>query len=197
VAESPRPYGGQAPLMMNAGSSPAGRAFAIRHSNLHFDSVRTIEDSRGRIAETKRLAREAGREIQVWTPVGIICRPTQREADEYIRYLVEHADWGAIGNLAEMTARDDRTWTDPTSPLRHNAPNQVERRVLARGVYCAIGDPDTVAQELVRLHQAGFDGLALNFADYLAELPYFAQEVLPRLERLNLRSSKSTAAIRS
>lgn len=39
-----------------------------------------------------------------------------------------------------------------------------------------------------RLRAAGFDGLALNFVDYLAELPYFAEAVLPRLERLGLRT---------
>jgi hypothetical protein len=38
----------------------------------------------------------------------------------------------------------------------------------------------------------GFSGvLALNFVDYLAELPYFAQEVLPRLEQLGLRARLS------
>jgi alkanesulfonate monooxygenase SsuD/methylene tetrahydromethanopterin reductase-like flavin-dependent oxidoreductase (luciferase family) len=64
----------------------------------------------------------------------------------------------------------------------------VERRALARGSYCVIGDPDTVAQEFSRLHAVGIDGLALNFVDYLAELPYFAETVLPRLERLGLRT---------
>jgi alkanesulfonate monooxygenase SsuD/methylene tetrahydromethanopterin reductase-like flavin-dependent oxidoreductase (luciferase family) len=52
-----------------------------------------------------------------------------------------------------------------------------------------IGDPDVVAQELVRLRSAGLDGLALNFVDYLQELPHFAAEVLPRLERLGLRTA--------
>jgi hypothetical protein len=33
----------------------------------------------------------------------------------------------------------------------------------------------------------GFDGLVLNFVNYLDEFPYFAQEVLPRLERLGVR----------
>src|SRR5712691_512024 len=75
VEGSPRPYGAHAPLMMNAGSSPAGRQFAIRHSDMHFDGVHTPEASIERIAETKRLARERGRDIQVWTPVGIVCRP--------------------------------------------------------------------------------------------------------------------------
>jgi len=60
---------------------------------------------------------------------------------------------------------------------------------LARGSYCVIGAPDTVVQELSRLQAAGFDGLALNFVDYLAELPYFAEAVLPRLERLGLRAT--------
>jgi dimethylsulfone monooxygenase len=35
---------------------------------------------------------------------------------------------------------------------------------------------------------AGLDGLAVNFVDYLEELPYFAAEVLPRLEKLGLRT---------
>jgi alkanesulfonate monooxygenase SsuD/methylene tetrahydromethanopterin reductase-like flavin-dependent oxidoreductase (luciferase family) len=179
--------------MMNAGSSPAGRAFAIRHSDLHFDGVRTPEASVERIAETKRLAAERGRAIQVWTPVGIICRPTQSEADDYIQYLVDHADWGAIGYLADRHARDAQDRTDREGVLRRSDPGPIERRVLARGSYCAIGDPDFVAGELARLGSVGFDGLAISFVDYLKELPYFAQEVLPRLERLGLRAPAATA----
>jgi len=40
---------------------------------------------------------------------------------------------------------------------------------------------------LDRLHAAGFDGVAIDFINYLDELPYFAQEVLPRLERMGIR----------
>ncbi len=189
VEGAPAPYGAQIPLMMNAGSSPAGRRFAIHHSDMHFDGVHTPEASIDRIAETKRLARARGRAIQVWTPVGIVCRPTQQEADDYVQYVVDHADWGALGYLADMQERDARTRTDPEGMLRRSGTNTVERRALARGAYCVIGDPDAVAQELARLQAVGFDGLALNFVDYLAELPYFAEAVLPRLERLGLRAS--------
>ena len=189
VEGSPRPYGGQAPLMMNAGSSPAGRRFAIRHSDMHFDGVHTPEASIERIAETKRLARERGRDVQVWTPVGIVCRPTQQEADDFIQHVVEYADWGAIGHLAEMHANDARNRTDPEGLRRRSGDNTIERKALARGSYCVIGGPDAVAQELSRLHSVGLDGLAINFVDYLKELPYFAAEVLPRLERLGLRTA--------
>jgi alkanesulfonate monooxygenase SsuD/methylene tetrahydromethanopterin reductase-like flavin-dependent oxidoreductase (luciferase family) len=189
VEGSPGPYSAHAPLMMNADSSPAGRQFAIRHSDMHFDSVHTPEASIERITETKRLALGRGHDIQVWTPVGIVCRPTQQEADDYVQYVVVHTDWGALGYLADMHARDARTRTDPEGLLRRSGTNTVERRALARGSYCVIGDPDAVAQELSRLHTVGFDGLALNCGDYLAERPYFAETILPRLERLGLRTT--------
>jgi dimethylsulfone monooxygenase len=193
VQGAPGPYGGQLPLVMNAGISPAGRSFAIRHSDLHFDGVKWPEASTERIAETRRLAREGGREVQVWTPVGIICRPTRREADEYMRYLVENADRAAIGNVIDILAKDTGARTDPESVARRNGEGLIERQVLARGAYCTVGDPDSVAEELARLHGVGFDGLALNFVDYLRDLPYVAQEVLPRLERLGLRGDTRAA----
>jgi alkanesulfonate monooxygenase SsuD/methylene tetrahydromethanopterin reductase-like flavin-dependent oxidoreductase (luciferase family) len=194
VQGAPGPYGGQTPLVMNAGISPAGRAFAIRHSDLHFDGVKLPEESADRIAETRRLAREGGREVQVWTPVGVICRPTRREADEYMRYLVDNADRAAIGNVIDILAKDTGARTDPEAVARRNGEGLIERQVLARGAYCAVGDPDSVAEELARLHGVGFDGLALNFVNYLADLPYVAQEVLPRLERKGIRSSARSAA---
>jgi alkanesulfonate monooxygenase SsuD/methylene tetrahydromethanopterin reductase-like flavin-dependent oxidoreductase (luciferase family) len=187
VEGSPLPFGGRAPLMMNAGSSPAGREFAMRYSDMHFDGVRSPEESIDRIAETKRLAREVGREVQVWTPVGVVCRPTRDEAAEFTEYIIEHADMGAVGHLAEMHERDARGREDVEGLYRRNGEGPTERRVLARGSYCTIGDPDWVAQQLARLHSVGFDGLVLNFVNYLDEFPYFAQEVLPRLEHLGLR----------
>ena len=164
-----------------------GRWFAILHSDMHFDAVEIPEASATRIAETKRLARERGREIQVWTPVGVVCRSTQHEADDYLRHVVDHADWAAIGYLADMHAKEGRPRTDPQR-LVHSAHNPLARRALARGSYCVIGDPDAVVREFARLRAAGLDGLAINFVDYLEELPYFAAEVLPRLEKLGLRT---------
>ena len=41
----------------------------------------------------------------------------------------------------------------------------------------------------VRYSAAGFNGLGFSFLNYLTELPYFAQEVLPRLKQRGLRDS--------
>jgi FMNH2-dependent dimethyl sulfone monooxygenase len=181
---SPGPYGGKNPLMMNAGASPAGRGFAVRNSDLHFDHCEHPEDSIDRIKESKRLARECGREIQVWIPVSIVCRPSQKEVDEYLRQAVENADWDALYHLKDLFASGTRSFS-------HEAYKQkleLDHRILGYGTnYSIFGDPDHVAQELGRIHEAGFDGVAIDFINYLNELPYFVQEVIPRLERMGIR----------
>ena len=189
VDGSPLPFGGRWPIMMNAGISPAGRDFALRFSDLHFDAVRNPEDSAERVAETKRNATQAGRELQVWTPIGVVCRPTRREAEEFTDHIVDHVDTGAIGHILELHKLDPSRGEDHEDAFRRMGEGPIERQVLARGNFCAIGDPDDVAAQLARLHGVGFDGLALNFVNYLDDIEYFAQEVLPRLERLGLRSA--------
>ena len=62
-----------------------------------------------------------------------------------------------------------------------------ERFAAAFGGMPFISDPDHVASELARIAGWGFDGVVFGFVNYLEELPFFAQEVLPRLERMDLR----------
>ena len=193
VEGAPLPYEGEPPIVMNAGSSPTGRAFAIHHADMHFDGVQLPEESIERIAETRRLARAADREIQVWTPIGIVCRPTRGEAEEFTRYIIDHADMAAVGHLIELQRQDARGRDDREAAHRRSGEGPIERRVLARGNFCAIGEPDWVAHQLVRLRNVGFDGLVLNFVNYLDEFPYFVQEVLPRLERLGVRAKARMA----
>src|SRR4029453_13563411 len=102
--------------------------------------------------------------------------------------LVSRREGGAIGNLASMPARGGGPRSDPQR-LVHSGHNPLARRALARGSYCVVGDPDALAREFSQLSAAGLDGLAINFVDYLKELPYFAAEVLPRLEKLGLRAA--------
>ncbi len=119
----------------------------------------------------------------------MVCRPTQREAEEFTQHIIEHADLGAIGHIVELHEKDVRRRQDDEGAFRRIGEGPIERQVLARGNFCAIGDPDRVAGQLARLHSVGFDGLALNFVDYLDETGYFAQEVLPRLRGMDLRRS--------
>lgn len=61
---------------------------------------------------------------------------------------------------------------------------------LFPGIQPVVGTPDDVVAELRLLREAGIAGSALVFLvflNYLSELPYFAAEVLPRMERAGLR----------
>jgi FMNH2-dependent dimethyl sulfone monooxygenase len=60
----------------------------------------------------------------------------------------------------------------------------------AIGGYPFVGTPDKVADELADLGRAGLRGIAVSFVNYLQELPYFSDEVLPRLTRFGLREAK-------
>jgi alkanesulfonate monooxygenase SsuD/methylene tetrahydromethanopterin reductase-like flavin-dependent oxidoreductase (luciferase family) len=169
---------------MNAGNSVAGRAFGARHCDLVFDQPHYLEQARDRILGVRRVARECGKEVQVFTSGAVVCRPTQQEADAYFRsFAVEHRDDGAIDTMLNLYL----------SPANQRAMTRAEAEQLrARygagyGGLLAVGDPDTVASELTHLAEAGFDGFCFSVVAYNDELPYFIQEVLPRLERLGLR----------
>jgi alkanesulfonate monooxygenase SsuD/methylene tetrahydromethanopterin reductase-like flavin-dependent oxidoreductase (luciferase family) len=53
-----------------------------------------------------------------------------------------------------------------------------------------IGDPDHVAQAMADLSHAGLTGIGLSLINYLDELPFFCDEVLPRLERMGVREKR-------
>ena len=57
------------------------------------------------------------------------------------------------------------------------------------GVYPFVGTPDDIAQEMARMSGTGLAGCTVAFVDYLKEIPYFLDEVLPRLERLGVRGT--------
>ncbi len=183
---SPGPWDGKNPTVMNAGASPAGRGFAIRNSDLHFDHCGVPEDTAPRMHETKRLGRAQGHEMQVWLPVSILCRPSQKEVDEYLDHCIANGDWAAVDHVIDILTGTKGTRSISAETFRQKVKG--ERRVPGYGVgYVINGTPDYVAKELIRLHAAGFDGAAIDFVNYLDELPYFVQEVIPRLERMSIR----------
>jgi alkanesulfonate monooxygenase SsuD/methylene tetrahydromethanopterin reductase-like flavin-dependent oxidoreductase (luciferase family) len=178
----PKPYGGTRPIIMNAGSSPAGRGFALRNGDYLFSPLRAIEQGAQEVTELKRRARELGREVGVFTAGYVVCRPTKREAEEYHRYYAEeNGDWGAVDHLVEMGGRFSQS-------LRPEVYQQLRIRFAGGyGGYPFVGDPDTVAAEMAKVSAAGYTGLAFSLVNYLDEFPFFRAEVLPRLERLGLR----------
>jgi alkanesulfonate monooxygenase SsuD/methylene tetrahydromethanopterin reductase-like flavin-dependent oxidoreductase (luciferase family) len=179
----PKPWSGDYPLLISAGSSPAGRAFAGRHADCLFMIIVDQATLADEIGLLRAEAAAAGRTVGVYASGHIVCRPTGKEAADYYEYYaVEMADQDSVESLMK-TRLEGRS----LSPGKANT----DRRRLASGIgtFPIVGDPDFVAGKFKELNDAGLDGMAFGLVNYLEELPFFAAEVLPRMARLGLRET--------
>ena len=202
VRAKPKPYGGTRPLIMNAGHSGAGRDFAMRNCDAFFTSTgdvrlaaagtaqqiseeKLIEVTAQKVADIKAEGKKFGRDIEVYTQGQVICRPTQKEAEDYHHYAnVEHADWGAVERMLEL-----RGVTSQNTPPAEYAAKRMQQAVSGIGGNPYVGTPDAVAEQLANLSRGGVRGIAVSFVNYLNDAPYFCAEVLPRLARMGLRAN--------
>jgi len=185
VRAKPKPYGRSRPLIMNAGASPTGQAFAIRNCDALFSNIAngiSFEATASHVKNVRTLARERGREIDVYTVGVVTCRPTAREAEDYWRHAIhDHADWAAVDNILAMrNVTPENHGAEEFERLRNHQANGM-------GGLPMVGDPDTVAGQMAQLAAAGLTGIGISFVNYLDELPYFCAEILPRLARMGLR----------
>jgi dimethylsulfone monooxygenase len=131
----------------------------------------------------KSEARAIGREIEVFTVGQVICRPTQKEAEDYYHYaIIEMADWGSVDRMMEI-----KNITPQTVGEKVYAEKRMYFASRAIGGYPIVGTPDRVAEELADLSRGGVRGIGFSMVNYLEELPLFRDEVLPRLEKLGVR----------
>jgi alkanesulfonate monooxygenase SsuD/methylene tetrahydromethanopterin reductase-like flavin-dependent oxidoreductase (luciferase family) len=204
VRAKPKPFGGTRPLIMNAGASPAGRAFALRNCDAFFTSLSSarimkaepggyaassdidlIELTAQNVAGIKADAQAQGREIEVYTQGQVICRRTQKEAEDYYHWAnVENAEWPAIDRMLELH----------NVKAANTAPDvlQSKRRTMALsgiGGRPYVGTPDKVAEDMATLARAGLRGIAFSFVNFVKDAPFFCAEVLPRLARMRLRAA--------
>jgi alkanesulfonate monooxygenase SsuD/methylene tetrahydromethanopterin reductase-like flavin-dependent oxidoreductase (luciferase family) len=170
------------PPVLNAGSSEDGRDFAARNADFQFTTLNDMKDAAPLAAQTKARAQALGRTVGLFTTCYVVCRPTRKEAEEYhIHYAQECADKGAV-----------EQWMTLSGLYSKRYPQEMIDKARIRfagghGCYPLVGTPDDIVAVLEQLSQAGFDGTTIAFVNYLDELPYFRDEVLPRLEAKGLR----------
>lgn len=182
IESEPKPAGGRAPIL-NAGSSRQGREFAARNSDFVFTIIPDVETGAGIAASLKEQARaEHQRDVGVLTLSHVVCRPTRKEAEEFVHYYAEeNADWGAVDYLMNLQGVHAQSFTpEMLTTMR-------ARFASGHGSLPIFGTPDDVADSIAAVHDAGFAGMTTAFVDYAGELPYFAEEVLPRLESKGVR----------
>ncbi len=182
----PHPLQDPYPVLMNAGTSGPGRAFAAKHSDLIFASLQDLETATRQIAEIKQAARQShGREVRVFGRAHIVCRPTEEEARQYFRWVHrDQADVAAIEKLFETSSANSKSIE--IGPEEHW--QKIERLAAGRGALTLVGTPEQIVSSMVELSEAGLDGLALSWVNYDEGLQQMENDILPLMAKAGLRA---------
>jgi alkanesulfonate monooxygenase SsuD/methylene tetrahydromethanopterin reductase-like flavin-dependent oxidoreductase (luciferase family) len=181
----PKPLQKPYPTIMNAGTSPAGRAFAAKHSDVIFAGLTSAATAPEQIAQIKELARrEHGREIRVFGRGHVVCRETRAEAEDVYDYVHRQvADYEGAANITGISKRESQS-TDWST----------EERRLLEGMIAGfwgipmVGTPQDVAQQMLDLHAAGADGIAISFVNFDEGLGQLEHAILPLLVEAGVRA---------
>lgn len=180
---TPKPKFGR-PLLVNATGSPAGIAYAAKHSDLvfitspgggHVDAAIAALPKHN--AEIKNAALANGRRVKTIINPMIICRATEAEARAYYDDIVAAADVEAIqGFVGRRASGDAKGWKTDLGAYR-----------AVGGNMQIVGGPSQVVERFVQLKEAGCDGVQLTFFDFAADLEFFGHEVVPLMKQAGLR----------
>ncbi|MFZ1660463.1 MAG: LLM class flavin-dependent oxidoreductase, partial [Paracoccaceae bacterium] len=181
IKGDPAPVRGSVPII-NAAGSAQGREFATDNANFLFTPAIDLGRSKTEIADLKAQGAAKGRKVEVLTFSHVVCRPTEKEAQDYVKYIVdENADTQAVDNLVRLQFAHAQSFPhDLLAQIKH-------LMAMGHGGFPLIGTPDQVAEGILRLHETGFAGTTLSFVDYVEEFPYFRDTVLPKLRAAGIR----------
>jgi len=181
VLSEPRPVQSPGPLVIGAGSSPSGRAFAAEHCDLHVALLPSVEDADQVVKEVTEAAGRFDRTLALWSPVHVVVGDTPAWARAAYERMVEQVgDWQAAQTALSMLVPGGV----PDPVARHELGASAIAGFFALAV---VGDADEVIEQLLALSAAGVDGVALSFLDYSDGLDRLEHDLLPRLVDAGLR----------
>jgi FMNH2-dependent dimethyl sulfone monooxygenase len=181
----PKPLATPHPPIMNAGTSRRGREYAARYADMAFMRItgHDLDDERAQIAEIKAMAAQHHRSIEAWSLGYVVCRDTEAEAQEYLRwYADERGDWEGATNALGLMNVESAAFTEESW--------RAARRsfIAGAGGFSLVGTPETITNRLVQLRSIGLDGCLLICADWLPELTNVRERILPLMEQVGLRN---------
>jgi alkanesulfonate monooxygenase SsuD/methylene tetrahydromethanopterin reductase-like flavin-dependent oxidoreductase (luciferase family) len=180
---SPKPIQQPHPVIINAGSSPAGRDFSARHADFNFVSIATVEKGRDMVMDIHRRAAAYGRECGVMSYGLVCCRDTEQEARQLYDTIVAEGDWEATRTIIDLMQGENYSYGSNQAEIRAMG----ERFIAGWGGYPLVGTPEQVVDMMLAIADAGIEGFILSWLDYHEELKYFGEKVMPLMRQAGLR----------
>ena len=179
----PKPIQKPRPVIVSAGTSPAGLDFALTRADFCFQAGPTwdiVEETAGR---TQLRSAELESQTKLMTYCSVVVADTERDAKKYFEWYVDECgdEEGARNLVSEITGGDARS-------LPPEVVQAYTRAFMASwGSLPLVGTADQVADAIVRLHSIGYRGVGLGWLDYEAGFDRFEAEVVPLLREAGLR----------
>ena len=158
VLVKPKPYGGVAPMLISAGHSHRGRAFALEHADAAFTAITELRNAREELS-TARAASTDGEYVPIYGSSHLCARPTEKARG--VLSLPRPRVRGDWSDMEKALPQWLRGRTVPVADMERLK----ERIVSGVGTFLAIGSYDDVVETYRQLHEAGLDGIAVGMFD--------------------------------
>ena len=181
VWSEPKPIQSPMPPVMNAGGSEAGQIFAATQADMNFVILkeRDIEGGKSQIAHLKNMAKDAGRDVKSWIHVYVVCRETEKEAQDYLNHYVnEKGDLEAVNNLLEIFGMQSET-------LPNEVLDEFRFHFIAGHAISAGYTPEQIVDEIGKPIEIGVDGMLISWADYMTECKQWINEICRSWSKLD------------
>jgi FMNH2-dependent dimethyl sulfone monooxygenase len=192
----PKPVRRPRPILMNAGNSEVGMAFAARHCDWAFLTGRTLEEYGQMVNKVHSLAAGYGRHIRPATMCYIIMAETDERAQDIVRWVEDEVDRDAINTFIFNISSDPNhsfsqrygASLDPNDEWSGLGREMFLRYAMGLGAWKLYGSPETVAERIRGLHEAGIESILTAFFDPVRGLHQMEDEVIPLLRKMGLRT---------
>jgi long-chain alkane monooxygenase len=206
------------PVLVQAGASSTGRAFAAANAELVFVQGKDTKMLRGQVDDLRNLAVAAGREetsIRTISGLSIVTAPSRAQAEDKLEEFLSWVDADAARAYYAMMTGVDLAALDPDASFStvktEGGRTQVERYkdtsvreaaadFIRRGMreLILVGTPAEVAEQTAAIvDETGLDGF--NFTPFVTPGSYrdLVDQVVPKLQRIGvMRTDRVSSTFR-
>jgi len=175
-----RPY----PVIMSAGSSGAGRAFAAQHADLNFVHLPSWEEMAEAVSTAKTEAAEKhGRQPGILAGGYVVCADTEKEAWRRYHYVTrEKMDV----ETARLFTQEFNSQSESQLVVEMN--ERTDRMASGFNAMPLVGTAEQIVERMQKMSEAGLAGLAISFDDYDEGIASYDEVLRPLLIDAGLRS---------
>ena len=162
------------PFLVCAGTSGRGMRFTADHVDAMFAGGRDDEELAKISTTVKAMARESGRTIKTYTMMTLVIGETDAAAAAQAEQFREGFDVEACHGMMRAYGFLDAEIGKENAFVQSARSGFMSSRI--------IGSADSVAKRMIEvIEKCALDGMMLIFPDYLASMPVFADEIMPKI----------------